>query len=41
LINKHVEEKNLAYFPSCKRAFETPGEISFAWPKEKFSEISN
>jgi hypothetical protein len=39
LVNKHIEEQNLAHFPSCKSIFKTSGEKRFAWPKEKFSEI--
>jgi hypothetical protein len=37
LINKHVEERNLARFPSCKCLRNIWRR--FAWPKEKFSEI--
>jgi hypothetical protein len=39
MINKHVEERNLVYFPSCKSVYETSGGKRFAWPKERFSEI--
>lgn len=38
LINKHVEEQNLAHFSSCKRFSETYGEKMLPWPKKKYSE---